>query len=138
MNQNLTGVPCHLKLVPSELLVRFAPLHEDAAVAYYDRDVMDIDVTPGSLKLGDTEQDGLYQKRHTFEVKNLGVDVQRKFVELSKRTLVAFYQDAKGRQKVSGSPLYPLRMTVQPNGGTYACTLTGKTPWMDLFVIVGS
>ena len=126
--------PCGLRLVPSERVARFARLHEEGMVEYYHEFAVDLSPTPGTLRIGDTERDGTYQKRITLEVRNTGPDAQRKLKELTTGRWVAFYTDEHGRKKVSGSPLYPLELTAQPNGGTYTCTLTGRTPWMDLYV----
>ncbi len=135
MNENLTQAPCHLQLVPYRQVVRFAELHQEAIVQYYTDCLVEMDLTPGSLKLSDSPgTDGMYSKKHTFRVPNTGLEMQRKLEELGSTYLVALYRDEKGRQKVSGSPLYPLTLKFQPNGGTFACTLEGKTPWVDLFV----
>lgn len=135
MKENLTQAPCLLQLVPYKQVVRFAELHEEAYVQYYTDNLVEVDLTPGSLKLSDTPgNDGMYTKKHSFKVPATGLDMQRKLKELGSTYLVALYKDEKNRQKVSGSPLYPLTLKCQPSGGTLTCTLEGKTPWMDLFV----
>lgn len=138
MYTKTTSSPCRLRLIPAAKVARFAVIHQNAHVEFYSSDVIDIPLTPGTFKISDSpaEGAGIYQKRHTFRVPSSGLTQQQQLQELAHTPLVALYLDEKGRQKVSGEPLYPLTLAVQPSGGTYSCTLAGKCPSMDLFAVI--
>ena len=138
MSNKTTSSPCRLRLIPAAKVARFAVIHQNAHVEFYSSDVIDIPLTPGTFKISDSpaEGAGIYQKRHTFRVPSSGLTQQQQLQELAHTPLVALYLDEKGRQKVSGEPLYPLTLSVQPSGGTYSCTLAGKCPSMDLFAVI--
>ena len=131
-----TSCPCRLRLIPAAKVVRFAVIHQEAVIQYYPSDVIPIDITPASLKLSERPAEGsvVVTKSHTFRVPAAGRDQQSLLDELSNTPLVALYRDEHGREKVSGSPFYPLTLTYQPSGGTYSCTLAGKCTSPDLFV----
>ena len=138
MSNKTTSSPCRLRLIPAAKVARFAVIHQNAHVEFYSSDVIDIPLTPGTFKISDSPAEGacIYQKRHTFRVPSSGLTQQQQLQELAHTPLVALYLDEKGRQKVSGEPLYPLTLSVQPSGGTYSCTLAGKCPSMDLFAVI--
>lgn len=138
MSTKTTSSPCQLRLIPAAKVVRYAVIHQNVRIEFYSADVIDIPLTPGSFTLSDQPVEGavVYQKRHTFRVPSSGLTQQQQLQELVHTPLVALYLDEKGRQKVSGEPLYPLTLSFQPSGGTYSCTLAGKSPSMDLFAVI--
>lgn len=133
MTHNYTTVPHCLRLVDVERVVVFSELHQEAVLRVAPGAEVEMTaMVPGTLKLSDQMKDDVAEKRHTFEIRNEGAHTLRQLELLAKSRLMALYEDEKGVQRVSGAPLYPLALTYQQKGGTLQCTITGRTPWLDL------
>lgn len=114
-------------------MLRFAITHQEAHVLHTGFPYI-LDVTPGSLTLSDQESGEFYVKNHTFRVRAASAWLSERLRILTTCHLIAIYQDERGHDRVSGSVSHPLSLSYRIVGGSFICTLSGKTLYPDTFL----
>lgn len=84
----------------------------------------EFDITPGSLKVSDTESDGIYKKKITFRTPLTDKSREIVLAALQENRLVAMYSDERGVDRLVGSPKWPATLTWVSNGGSAEVTVT--------------
>ena len=124
MSRKLISTAHSLQLVPVYNIIHFGIVHSKVVIRSIGKpDILMI--VPGTLKPGDSKNEDVYTKKHTFKL----------YLENLKVTpFVALYTDETGNTRVSGSPDYPLTFSFEIGGGLYNCTLSGTGPGVDAFL----
>ena len=91
-------------------------------------------IVPGTLKLGDSRNEDVYTKKHTFKLADVSRNKTLYLENLKATPFVALYIDETGNPRVSGSPDYPLTFSFEIGGGLYNCTLSGTGSGVDAFL----
>ncbi|MCM1296477.1 MAG: hypothetical protein NC311_13145 [Muribaculaceae bacterium] len=84
----------------------------------------EFDVTPGSLTVTDTENDGKYKKKITFRTPLDNTSKEIMLSALAENHLVAMYKDERGVDRLFGSPKWPATLTWVNKGGSAEVTIT--------------
>lgn len=91
-------------------------------------------IVPGTLKPGDSKNEDVYTKKHTFKLADVSQNKTLYLENLKATPFVALYTDETGNTRVSGSPDYPLTFSFEIGGGLYNCTLSGTGLGVDAFL----
>lgn len=91
-------------------------------------------VVPGTLRPGDSRNEDVYTKKHTFKLAGVSQNKTLFLENLKATPFVALYVDETGNTRVSGSPDYPLAFSFEISGGLYNCTLSGTGVDVDAFL----
>ena len=133
MNRSTVST-CHcLKIIPISQLSRFARLQSKVIMMAVD-DPIDIKAVPGSIKISTTESDSRVKKKITFEragVSETTADILEGYKALR---LVATYIDESGRERVAGSPDWPLSLDFTTEDGVFSISLQGEDTRPDGFL----
>lgn len=84
----------------------------------------ELDITPGSLSVSDSESDGIYKKKITFRTPLADKSTEIVLSALSENHLVAMYKDERGGDRLVGGPQWPAKLTWVNNGGSAEVTVT--------------
>lgn len=122
----ITSTPCFLKIVPLHNVLQYGELNGQAHVVTVDEPYIPA-LAPGSFRVSDVPSKGIYQKKHSFRIRNCSADEQNRLMAYSEMPCIAFYTDETGHQRVSGSPDFPLSFSFQQSDGGYACSLDGNS-----------
>lgn len=126
---------CHsLKIIPISKLSRFARI-KSRVVMLILGEAEDALAVPGSVKVSQSTENGIVKKKITFErsdVSNITADALEGY-KVSR--LIATYIDESGRQRVCGSPDWPLSLDYSTSGGVFSVTLQGEDTEIDAFII---
>lgn len=134
MNRS-TVSSCHsLKIIPLAMLSRFARLGSRVSMMFFG-EAIDAQAVPGSVKISTTTENGKVKKKITFErsdVSEISADLLERFKVLR---LVATYVDESGKQRVAGSPDWPLALDYTTEGGVFSVNLQGEDIRPDGFLV---
>ena len=67
----------------------------------------------GTLKPGDSKNEDVYTKKHTFKLADVSQNKTLFLENLKATPFVALYTDETGNTRVSGSPDYPLTFSFE-------------------------
>lgn len=126
------------RITSSAYDLRIIPL-EDVAVCTqigtrifvkYESEPVKIGIVPGTFfpncALEEEEGSEIYTISHSFKVSKHDAEILKLLHLYKDGWLIALYIDQNGRETVSGSTSYPLKLSLYPEGEYYACTLKGK------------
>lgn len=125
---------CHsLKIIPLSRLTRFARI-KSRVVMMILGGADDAEAVPGSIKLSHSSEAGVVKKKITFERSDVS-DITANLLDGYKVSrLIATYVDESGRQRVAGSPDFPLSLDYGTDGGVFTVTLQGEDTAPDAFL----
>ena len=133
MSKKLISAAHSLQLVPVYNIIHFGVVRSKAVLRSIDKpDILMI--VPGTLKPGDTRNEDVYTKKHTFKLAGVSQSKTLYLANLQAIPFVALYTDETGNTRVSGSPDYPLAFSFEIGSGLYDCTLSGTGPDVDAFL----
>ena len=89
---------------------------------------------PGGVKITVTQSNGVYSKKITFQTSDLTPEMIDLLSSYRGERFVMTYSDERSRQRVCGSPEYPLALEFTENGGCLNVVITGNSPYPDLFL----
>lgn len=125
---------CHsLKIIPISKLSRFARI-KSLVVMLVLGEPDDVLAVPGSVKVSQTDANGIIEKKITFERSDVSAYTADRLEWYKVSRLVATYIDESGRQRVAGSPNWPLSLNYQTTGGVFSVTLQGQDTAPDAFL----
>lgn len=134
MNRS-TVSSCHsLKLIPLALLSRYARYGSKVTILLLD-EAIDAKAVPGSLKISTGADNDKIKKTISFErsdVSDTSADRLERFKALR---LVATYVDESGKQRIAGSPAWPLSLDYTTGDGVFSVTLQGEDIRPDGFLL---
>lgn len=125
--------PCNLRLVPLHNVLQYG-VSASRALVVTVADPITLDLVPGSLRISDVPEKGIYQKNHSFRIRNTSAEVAALLTTLVNTPLVAFYTDERGNDRVSGSLSHPLTFSCQQQEAGYACSLKGEALLPDPYL----
>lgn len=133
MNRSTVST-CHsLKLIPLARLSRFARIQSRVIIMLLG-EAIDAEAVPGTVKISTTTDNGKLKKKITFErsdVSEAAADILEGY-KVSR--LIAVYVDESGKQRVAGSPDWPLTLDYTTEGGVFIVTLQGEDVRPDGFL----
>lgn len=134
MNRS-TVSSCHsLKLIPLALLSRYARYGSKVTILLLD-EAIDAKAVPGSVKISTGADNDKIKKTISFErsdVSDTSADRLERFKALR---LVATYVDESGKQRIAGSPEWPLSLDYTTGDGVFSVTLRGEDIRPDGFLL---
>lgn len=134
MNRS-TVSSCHsLKLIPLALLSRYARYGSKVTILLLD-EAIDAKAVPGSVKISTGSDNDKIKKTISFErsdVSDTSADRLERFKALR---LVATYVDESGKQRIAGSPAWPLSLDYTTGDGVFSVTLQGEDIRPDGFLL---
>lgn len=134
MNRS-TVSSCHsLKLIPLALLSRYARYGSKVTILLLD-EAIDAKAVPGSVKISTVADNDKIKKTISFErsdVSDTSADRLERFKALR---LVATYVDESGKQRIAGSPAWPLSLDYTTGDGVFSVTLQGEDIRPDGFLL---
>lgn len=133
MNRSTVST-CHsLKIIPIARLSRFARIQSRVIIMLLG-EAIDAEAVPGTVKISTNSDSGKLKKKITFErsdVSEASADILEGY-KVSR--LIAVYVDESGKQRVAGSPDWPLSLDYTTEGGVFAVTLQGEDVRPDGFL----
>ena len=133
MPRKLISSAHSLQLIPVYNIIHFGVVRSKALI----RSIGTPDtlmVVPGTLRPGDSRNEDVYTKKHTFKLAGVSQNKTLFLENLKATPFVALYVDETGNTRVSGSPDYPLAFSFEISGGLYNCTLSGTGVDVDAFL----
>ena len=125
---------CHsLKLIPLARLSRFAQIQSRVIILLLG-EAIDAEAVPGTVKISTTTDNGKLKKKITFERSDVSEAVADLLEGYKVSRLVAVYVDESGKQRVAGSPDWPLSLDYTTEGGVFTVTLQGEDIRPDGFL----
>ena len=125
---------CHsLKIIPIARLSRFARIQSRVIIKLHG-DAIDSEAVPGTVKISTTSENGKLQKKITFERSEVSEAVADLLEEYKVSRLIAVYVDESGKQRVAGSPEWPLALDYTTEEGVFTVTLQGEDVRPDGFL----
>ncbi len=133
MNRSTVST-CHsLKLIPLARLSRFAQIQSRVIILLLG-EAIDAEAVPGTVKISTTTDNGKLKKKITFERSDVSEAVADLLEVYKVSRLVAVYVDESGKQRVAGSPDWPLSLDYTTEGGVFTVTLQGEDIRPDGFL----
>ena len=133
MSRKLISAAHSLQLVPVYNIIHFGVVRSKVVIRSIGKpDILMI--VPGTLKPGDSKNEDVYTKKHTFKLADVSQNKTLYLENLKATPFVALYTDETGNTRVSGSHDYPLTFSFEIGGGLYNCTLSGTGPGVDAFL----
>lgn len=133
MNRSTVST-CHsLKIIPLARLSRFARIQSRVIIMLLG-EAIDAEAVPGTVKISTTTDNGKLKKKITFERSDVSESVADILEGYKVSRLVAVYIDESGKQRVSGSPDWPLSLDYTTEGGVFIVTLQGEDVRPDGFL----
>lgn len=133
MNRSTVST-CHsLKLIPLARLSRFAQIQSRVIILLLG-EAIDAEAVPGTVKISTTTDNGKLKKKITFERSDVSEAVADLLEGYKVSRLVAVYVDESGKQRVAGSPDWPLSLDYTTEGGVFTVTLQGEDIRPDGFL----
>ncbi len=133
MNRSTVST-CHsLKLIPLARLSRFARIQSRVIIMLLG-EAIDAEAVPGTVKISTTTDNGKLKKKITFERSDVSEAVADLLEGYKVSRLVAVYIDESGKQRVAGSPDWPLTLDYTTEGGVFIVTLQGEDVRPDGFL----
>ena len=133
MNRSTVST-CHsLKIVPLAQLSRFARIQSRVIIMLLG-EAIDAEAVPGTVKISTTTDNGKLKKKITFERSDVSESVADILEGYKVSRLVAVYIDESGKQRVAGSPDWPLTLDYTTEGGVFIVTLQGEDVRPDGFL----
>lgn len=133
MNRSTVST-CHsLKIIPLARLSRFARIQSRVIIMLLG-EAIDAEAVPGTVKISTTTDNGKLKKKITFERSDVSESVADILEGYKVSRLVAVYIDESGKQRVSGSPDWPLSLEYTTEGGVFIVTLQGEDIRPDGFL----
>lgn len=133
MNRSTVST-CHsLKIIPLARLSRFARIQSRVIIMLLG-EAIDAEAVPGTVKISTTTDNGKLKKKITFERSDVSESVADILEGYKVSRLVAVYIDESGKQRVSGSPDWPLSLDYTTEGGVFIITLQGEDIRPDGFL----
>lgn len=133
MNRSTVST-CHsLKIVPLARLSRFARIQSRVIIMLLG-EAIDAEAVPGTVKISTTTDNGKLKKKITFERSYVSESVADILEGYKVSRLVAVYIDESGKQRVAGSPDWPLTLDYTTEGGVFIVTLQGEDVRPDGFL----
>ncbi|CCZ72023.1 predicted protein [Bacteroides caccae CAG:21] len=124
MSRKLISAAHSLQLVPVYNIIHFGIVRSKVVIRSIGKpDILMI--VPGTLKPGDSKNEDVYTKKHTFKLADVSQNKTLYLENLKATPFVALYTDETGNTRVSGSPDYPLTFSFEIGGGLYNYTLSG-------------
>lgn len=132
MNRSTVST-CHsLKIIPLARLSRFARIQSRVIIMLLG-EAIDAEAVPGTVKISTTTDNGKLKKKITFERSDVSESVADILEGYKVSRLVAVYIDESGKQRVAGSPDWPLTLDYTTEGGVFIVTLQGEDVRPDGF-----
>ena len=133
MNRSTVST-CHsLKIIPLDRLSRFARIQSRVIIMLLG-EAIDAEAVPGTVKISTTTDNGKLKKKITFERSDVSESVADILEGYKVSRLVAVYIDESGKQRVAGSPDWPLTLDYTTEGGVFIVTLQGEDVRPDGFL----
>lgn len=133
MNRSTVST-CHsLKIIPLSRLSRFARIQSRVIILLLG-EAIDAEAVPGTVKISTTTDNGKLKKKITFERSDVSEAVADLLEVYKVSRLVAVYVDESGKQRVAGSPDWPLSLDYTTEGGVFTVTLQGEDIRPDGFL----
>lgn len=133
MNRSIVST-CHsLKIIPLARLSRFARIQSRVIIMLLG-EAIDAEAVPGTVKISTTTDNGKLKKKITFERSDVSESVADILEGYKVSRLVAVYIDESGKQRVAGSPDWPLTLDYTTEGGVFIVTLQGEDVRPDGFL----
>ena len=133
MNRSTVST-CHsLKIIPLARLSRFARVQSRVIIMLLG-EAIDAEAVPGTVKISTTTDNGKLKKKITFERSDVSESVADILEGYKVSRLVAVYIDESGKQRVAGSPDWPLTLDYTTEGGVFIVTLQGEDVRPDGFL----
>lgn len=127
---------CHsLKIIPISIITRFARFCSLIAIRL-SGEAVDAGAVPGTVKVTTTSDNGYIKKQISFERSDVSENTADLLERLKYSRLVATYTDETGRERVAGSPNFPLALDYTIGGGVCSVTLRGEDTAPDGFLAV--
>ena len=125
---------CHsLKIIPLARLSRFARIQSRVIIMLLG-EAIDAEAVPGTVKISTTTDNGKLKKKITFERSDVSEAAADQLERYKVSRLVAVYVDESGKQRVAGSPDWPLSLDYATEGGVFTVTLQGEDTRPDGFL----
>ncbi len=125
---------CHsLKIIPLARLSRFARIQSRVIIMLLG-EAIDAEAVPGTVKISTTTDSGKLKKKITFERSDVSEAAADQLERYKVSRLVAVYVDESGKQRVAGSPDWPLSLDYTTEGGVFTVTLQGEDVRPDGFL----
>lgn len=125
---------CHsLKIIPLARLSRFARI-QSRVIMMLLGEAIDAEAVPGTVKISTTTDNGKLKKKITFERSDVSESVADILEGYKVSRLIAVYVDESGKQRVAGSPDWPLTLDYTTEGGVFIVTLQGEDVRPDGFL----
>lgn len=124
-----------LQLIPVEYVSYFAYFGTTAALEMTAAP-LNADAIPGTITVQSSETGTEKNKVISFKRAPLSPSIQAQLTRLLPVLMIAIYTDEAGNRRVCGSPAFPLRLGFTISGGSYNCTLNGRTTGEDPIVTV--
>ena len=133
MNRSTVST-CHsLKIIPLARLSRFARIQSRVIIMLLG-EAIDAEAVPGTVKISTTTDNGKLKKKITFERSDVSESVADILEGYKVSRLVAVYIDESGKQRVAGSPDWPLTLDYTTEGVVFIVTLQGEDVRPDGFL----
>lgn len=130
----LTVSTCHtLKLIPTSRILTFANLYPKVKMKLLG-EAIDSKSIPGTVMVSESKNDGKIKKKITYERSDVTENATAILERLKVSRLVATYIDERGRERVAGSPRWPLSLDYTIEGGVLIVTLQGEGLNPDAFL----
>lgn len=134
MNRS-TVSSCHsLKLIPLALLSRYARYGSKVTILLLD-EAIDAKAVPGSVKISTGADNDKIKKTISFERSDVSGDSADLLERFKALRLVATYVDESGKQRIAGSPEWPLSLDYTTGDGVFSVTLRGEDIRPDGFLL---
>lgn len=134
MNRS-TVSSCHsLKLIPLALLSRYARYGSKVTILLLD-EAIDAKAVPGSVKISTGADNDKIKKTISFERSDVSGDSADRLERFKALRLVATYVDESGKQRIAGSPEWPLSLDYTTGDGVFSVTLQGEDIRPDGFLL---
>ena len=133
MSRKLISAAHSLQLVPVYDIIHFGVVRSKVVIRSIGKpDILTI--VPGTLKPGDSKNEDVYTKKHTFKLADVS---QNKTLYLENLKATPFVASILMKRVTPVFPVLPitrLPFLFEIGGGLYNCTLSGTGPGVDAFL----
>lgn len=135
MNKNLVTAVTGLKLVGLKDLQLYKRIRNRVVLAFIPGNLSFLSI-PGTVLVASNQTEKGYEKSITFKVPSENYALADTLSAYEEMRIVAIYADARGEQRVCGSPEYPLRLRYTIQDGVAVATLTGTDIRDDAYLML--
>ena len=136
MNPQIVSAPHSLHIIDINDLAIFCRRQSNVILSWrsYAKPLFTI---PGTITPNSVYNEKGYDKSITLRAVSEGSNLADMLMNYSACRLIAIYTDARGHQRVCGSPEYPLRLSYTIQEGVATIVLTGRDIREDGYTLLG-